>query len=131
MDLGYGKVMNIDEKTRLALQADMSLKACSIRLHAARLVTGMMQQEFAQAAGVKKTTYANMETGRSFPSREVMRYLYRAHRIDFNFILHGDFAQLPADVQQGLFDALPGAAYEWDRRENSSSSHTAARAKPQ
>jgi DNA-binding XRE family transcriptional regulator len=111
--------MDIQQKIESALQSDMSLRACAIRLHAARLVTDMQQQAFAEAAGVKKTTYNNMETGRSYPSREVMRYLFRGHRIDFNFILHGDFAQLPLDVQTELFANLPAASYEWDRRENS------------
>jgi hypothetical protein len=35
-----------------------------------------------------------------------MRYFFRSHRIDFNFLIHGEFAQLPADVQDRLFSAL-------------------------
>jgi transcriptional regulator with XRE-family HTH domain len=111
--------MDLDEKLRLARQGDMSLEACAIRLKAARLATGMMQKDFAAAAGFGKSTLANQEAGTTYPSREVMRYLYRAHRIDFNFILHGDFAQLPADVQAALFEQLPVAEREWDRKESS------------
>jgi DNA-binding XRE family transcriptional regulator len=123
--------MDINDKILATMQGDMSLMACAVRLHAARLVTGMQQQSFAEAAGIKKTTFNNMETGRSFPSREVMRYLYRGHRIDFNFILHGDFAQLPLDVQGALFQKLSAARYEWDRRENSGSNEVGSPAKQQ
>jgi DNA-binding XRE family transcriptional regulator len=123
--------MDINEKSAAALQGDMSLRACAIRLMAARLVTGFNQQDFAAASGVKKTTYNNMETGRAYPSRDVMRYLFRGHRIDFNFMLHGDFAQLPSDVQDQLFARLPAVMHEWDRRDNSGSSPAGMQAKLQ
>jgi len=48
-----------------------------------------------------------------------MRYFYRAHRIDFNFLLHGDFAQLPADVQARLFAALEALSNAPDQTEDS------------
>lgn len=131
MDQGYNKPMDINDKIALTRQGDMSLEACTIRLRAARLVTGMQQKEFAAAASVGKTAYNNMEAGLSFPSRDVMKYLYRGHRIDFNFILHGDFAQLPADVQAALFAQLPVAAREWDRREGSGPSRSASPGEPQ
>lgn len=79
-------------------------------------MAGAAQKDIAEAVGIKKTAYSNMETGRSFPSRTVMRWFYRLHRIDFNFLMHGDFAQLPGDVQDRLFPALATASSEWGRK---------------
>jgi transcriptional regulator with XRE-family HTH domain len=120
LDRGYGRAMQIDEKERLARRGDMGLEALAIRLRAARKVTGLNQKQFAEAVGVKNTVINNAEAGLTAPSQEVMRYLYRAHRIDFNFQLHGDFAQLPGDVQSAIFAHLEDATSEWDRRERSS-----------
>jgi transcriptional regulator with XRE-family HTH domain len=104
MDTTYINDMNIDQKESLAMRGDMGTEATRKRLIAARMVSGMrLQKEFAAACGVSQTTYNNMEKGLSFPSRDVMKYLYRAHRVDFNFIINGDFSQLPADVQDELF----------------------------
>jgi len=98
----------------------MGLEALAIRLRAARKYTGLNQKQFAEAAGTSNTVVNNAEAGITAPSREVMRYLYRAHRIDFNFQMNGDFAQLPGDVQEQLFAHLEDATNEWDRRERSS-----------
>lgn len=108
--------MLIDDKERLTRRGDMGLEACAIRLAAARKVSGASQQEVAEAAGVKKTAYSNMETARSFPTRPVMKFFHRGHRIDFNFLMHGDFAQLPGDVQNALFEALIAANDVWDQK---------------
>ncbi|MCU0909818.1 MAG: helix-turn-helix domain-containing protein [Rhodobacteraceae bacterium] len=117
MDLRYNAGMDIDARHHLARTGDISLKACAIRLSAARIVAGASQKDIAAAVGIRKTAYSNMEVGRSFPSRDVMRWFYRLHRIDFNFLIHGDFAQLPGDVQERLFSALAAASSEWDRRQ--------------
>ena len=108
--------MNLEEKERLARVGDMSLDAMAIRLRAARKVAGLSQKDFADAVGVKNTVINNAEAGSTAPSREVMRYLYRAHRIDFNFMINGDFAQLPGDVQAALFPALVEATNKWDQK---------------
>ena len=112
-------IMTIDIKEALAHTGRMDAASCAIRLRAARIVSGLEQQELARLCGVTKSALANAEAGSSFPSRDVMRYLYRAHRIDFNFMLNGDFAQLPGDVQDRLFPALEVAGREWDRKERS------------
>lgn len=113
--------MELERKERLARVNDMGLEACAIRLRAARSAAGYARQkDLAQAAEVSNTSLNNAEMGLTYPSREVMRLLYRAHRIDFNFLLNGDFAQLPGDVQGQLFPALEAAANEWDQRERSS-----------
>lgn len=113
--------MTLDEKERLARRNDMTMEACAIRLRAARIFAGFKQQrDAAVAMNMKPTTYNNMEKGLSFPSREVMRFFYRAHRIDFNFLINGDFAQLPSDVHEPLFQALADAESEWGRRSGSS-----------
>nr|WP_321509448.1 XRE family transcriptional regulator [uncultured Celeribacter sp.] len=97
--------MNIDNKEKLARTGDVSPDAIRDRLLAARKSIGMQQKDVAAEAGVKVTTFNSQET-RGAPSIQTMRYYYRQHRIDFNFILHGDFAQLPLDVQDRLFSAL-------------------------
>lgn len=108
--------MDIEQKERLARINDMGIEACAIRLRAARQATGLPQKDLAKAAGVSKSVLNNAEAGLTFPGRDVMRYLYRAHRIDFNFLMNGDFAQLPGDVQDALFPALEIAQSEWDRK---------------
>lgn len=111
--------MDIEEKERLARLNDMGLEALAIRLRAARLTTGLSQKDLAEKAGVSNTVLNNAEQGVTAPNTLVMRYLYRAHRIDFNFLLNGNFSQLPADVQDRLFVQLEVATSEWDRRERS------------
>lgn len=114
--------MNIEEKEHLALTGDMSQKACAIRLRAARRVAfpSVEAREFADAVGINKKSLSLMEKGQQFPNREVMKYLDRGHRIDFNFMMNGYFAQLPHDVQTALFDQLGRAHQDWgqDMRSN-------------
>jgi transcriptional regulator with XRE-family HTH domain len=97
--------MNIEQKEQLAKLGDISPEAVRKRLLAARNSIGMKQQDVASAVGLKKTTFNSQEM-RGAPSAATMRYYHRQHRIDFNFILHGDFAQLPLDVQEKLFAEL-------------------------
>lgn len=100
--------MDIDLKERLSRLGDISPEAVRTRLLAARNSIGMKQQDVANEVGLKKTTFNSQET-RGAPSAATMRYYHRQHRIDFNFILHGDFAQLPQDVQERLFSELSSA----------------------
>lgn len=112
--------MDLEYKIRLARVNDMGLVATAIRLRAAFLATGLQQHlDLAKASGVSKTVLSNAMAGSTYPNRSVMKYLYRAHRIDFNFIMNGDFAQLPGDVQERLFSSLEDATNEWDQREGS------------
>jgi len=97
--------MDIEEKERLARTKDISPEAIRARLVAARKSVSMQQIEVAEATNTKITTY-NAQEIRGAPSLSVMRYFYRNHRIDFNFLLHGDFVQLPLDVQEALFAQL-------------------------
>ena len=89
---------------------DASKEACAFRVKAAWKVvekaTGMNKTQFCQACGIRLTTFNNAEAALSYPSRSVMVYLHRNHRIDFNFLLHGDMLQLPADVQHALAEAM-------------------------
>lgn len=101
--------MDIELKERLAKLGDISPEAVRTRLLAARNSIGMKQQDVAGAVGLKKTTFNSQEM-RGAPSAATMRYYHRQHRIDFNFILHGDFAQLPLDVQERLFAQLSAPA---------------------
>ncbi len=111
--------MNIEEKERLARVRDMGLEASAIRILAARTMTGLSQKAVAEAVGTSNTVISNAENGETYPSRDLMRYYYRAHRLDFNFLINGDFSQLPGDVQAAIFPALEAATSEWDRKERS------------
>lgn len=109
--------MNSDQKERLAHKGDMGIVACAIRLKAARLAAGLAQTQLASALGLKRTTnISNMEKAHSFPNREIMSYFWREHRIDFNFMMVGHYAQLPGDVQERIFPALEVANNEWDQK---------------
>jgi hypothetical protein len=111
--------MDIDQKEKLAMTGDMGVEASAIRLLAARLTTGIgTQKAFAKECDVSVTAYNNMEKAHQFPNRPVMKYLYRGHRIDFNFLMNGNFSQLPQDVQDQIFEKLEFARSEWDRKEN-------------
>ena len=101
--------MTFEEKARLARHGDISDAAVSLRLTVARTLANPSQKAFADQLGINQKTYNSMEK-RGAPSREVMRELYRAHRIDFNFIIYGDFVQLPGDVQERIFRALAAHA---------------------
>jgi|GEM_PF-700773 len=122
--------MELDHKERIARLNDMGLEACAIRLRAARKVLGQQQKELAEACGVSKTTLNNAEAALTYPSREVLRHLYRAHRIDFNFMMNGNFSQLPGDVQVVLFPALEAAQSEWDQKTSSNPPERPHRASP-
>ena len=112
--------MDLEQKSRLAHVNDMGLAAAAIRLRAALLASGLKQHlDLARAAGVSKTVLSNTMAGLTYPNRDIMRYLYRGHRIDFNFLMNGDFSQLPGDVQDRLFAALEVANSEWDQKEGS------------
>lgn len=100
--------MNIDQKEALARHRLTSNEAIAIRLRAARSLAGGTQAEFAKEVGISPTTYNSQEM-KGRPSLEVLHHLYRNYRVDYNFILYGDFLQLPGDVQNALFDALPAA----------------------
>ena len=111
--------MDFLTKERLAMTRDSESKAAAIRLKAARLYTGLSQDDLGAMGGVKNAAISNIEKGRSFPGRPLMTYLFREHRIDFNFLIYGEFAQLPSDVQERLFPFLQSAHNEWDRVTNS------------
>jgi len=112
--------MTSEDKIRLAHTHDLGVSACAIRLRAARALTGLKQKELAEKLPWLSTTNLNnMENGTSFPNRQIMEYYYREHRVDFNFLIGGLYAQLPGDVQEQLFVALEAANSEWDRKQHS------------
>lgn len=98
--------MDYEDKRRLARTGDFSLSAAAVRLRAARAVAGISQEELGRHGGVKKAAMSNAEKGSAYANRATLAYLFREHRIDFNFMIHGDFVQLPGDIQDRLFDAL-------------------------
>ena len=121
------RAMGSTQKEQLSLHGTMALSAFAIRLRASRMVAEVDQKTVAESVGIQNTAYSNMERGISYPSRDVMKYFYRNHRIDFNFLMYGEFAQLPGDVQDRLFHALVDASNEWDRKERSNRNSTSSR----
>lgn len=97
------------EKERLAGTGRMDATASAARVRASRQVAGMNQGQLARILGITKSTVSGVENGASFPSREMMAFFMKEHRIDFNFLISGQFAQLPGDVQESLFPALSDA----------------------
>lgn len=107
--------MTFEEKEQLARTRDSSMEAASMRFRAARRAIGLSQEQFGAAIGKGKAAINNAEKARSFPSRDMMLFLHREHRIDFNFLIVGEYAQLPGDVQDRLFSALADLKNEADQ----------------
>ncbi|MCB5199045.1 helix-turn-helix domain-containing protein [Loktanella sp. TSTF-M6] len=110
--------MDIEEKEHLTGFRKNDDGWIARRLVAARTVAGFSQKAFAEHLGIKTTTYATQEK-RGRPDMSVLRYLYRNHGIDFNFMLNGDFHHLPPTLQTALFEALASLAPDYDLRTNS------------
>lgn len=100
---------SLDERERLSRHGDSSPEAISLRLKAALKVSQLSQKELATEIGRPLTT-VNSQIKAGSPSIDLMRYFYKGFRVDFNFLLHGDLAQLPGDVQLQLTNALAGIA---------------------
>ena len=90
--------LEIEQKCR---RGDTSPEAIHRRLVAARMMTGLTQKELAEKAGIKYTTFRSQEQSGS-PSVRLMAYFLSAFQVDFNFVLGGDPARLPADVLQAI-----------------------------
>ncbi|MFY0309656.1 helix-turn-helix domain-containing protein [Leisingera sp. D0M16] len=97
--------MDYLEIEKLCRRGDSSPEAIHKRLVAARLMTGLSQKEIAANAGIKYTTFRSQEQSGS-PSVRLMSYFLGAFQVDFNFILGGDPARLPADVLQEILKHL-------------------------
>ncbi|WP_323008965.1 helix-turn-helix transcriptional regulator [Paracoccus sp. (in: a-proteobacteria)] len=124
--------MESDKKQMLARTGDMGLEACAIRVKAARLSIGFTQLQMAEALGLSRSTnISNVEKGSQYPNREMMSWMFREHRIDFNFLMAGFYAQLPGDVQQRLFPALEVAGSEWEKIQGSGRSRSKQPRAPQ
>jgi DNA-binding XRE family transcriptional regulator len=105
-------------KEKLAMTRDGDQFAASVRLKAARIYSGLSQDELGAKVNITKATVSNIEKCRSYPSRALMTYFHREHRIDFNFMIHGDYAQLPSDVQDRLFPILEAVHSEMGPKPN-------------
>lgn len=116
--LGQSSPMDHDEKRRLSRIGCADKDSAAIRLRAARHVTGLSQEGLGKAGSVKKAAISNAEKGLAYPNRSVLLFLHREFRIDLNFMINGDFAQLPGDVQELLFDALSNLESEADQSQS-------------
>lgn len=110
--------MEESEKNALTLKHDESSQAAGVRLRAARFYVDLGQLELGKAAGVTKSAISNCERGDSYPSRKLMRYFYRNHRIDYNYFIDGEWIDLPGSVQEKLFPLLKTAHSELDQEEH-------------
>lgn len=97
--------MRPEEKERLTRHRDTSQEAISWRLRAALKAERVKQIDIAADLGSKATTI-NSQIAAGSPSVSLIAYLYKNFRIDFNFILFGDYAQLPRDVEERLLATL-------------------------
>ena len=97
--------MDYLEQERLARTGDTSPEAIHHRLVAARKMTGMTSKELASSAGLKYTTFISQEKSGS-PSVKLMTYYLKAFMVDYNFLLGGDPARLPADVREAILAEL-------------------------
>ncbi|EBA05985.1 helix-turn-helix transcriptional regulator [Sagittula stellata] len=109
--------MDFDQLEHVFMRGDTSPTAIRRRLIAARLAVGMQQQEVAKAVGISKQTYHYQEQ-RGAPSVKTGRYYYRAHGIDFNYLLNGDFQQLPGGISERLCEELSKLSSDADHKEN-------------
>ncbi|WP_109464386.1 helix-turn-helix domain-containing protein [Albibacillus kandeliae] len=98
------------------MTGDASKHACGARLTAARKAIHLSQEQLGEKIGISKAAISNVEKGRSYPGHNLLLYLHREHRIDFNFMMHGDYAQLPSDVQASLFEAFADGEFPADQR---------------
>tara|TARA_R110002012_G_scaffold105836_1_gene246922 strand:+ start:2705 stop:3043 length:339 start_codon:yes stop_codon:yes gene_type:complete len=102
---GVIRPMDYLEQERLARTGDTSPEAIHHRLVAARKMTGMTSKELASSAGLKYTTFISQEKSGS-PSVKLMTYYLKAFMVDYNFLLGGDPARLPADVREAILAEL-------------------------
>lgn len=98
--------MDMIEKRFYALEGRVDKEAAGIRATACRLLAGLTQKELGEKIGRKYQAVSNMEKGLAFPPWDLMAYLQHEHRVDSSFIVGGKYDQLPADVQDRLFDKL-------------------------
>ena len=62
-------------------------------------------KQLAASAGIKYTTFISQEKAGS-PSVKLMTFYLKAFMVDYNFILGGDPARLPADVREAILAEL-------------------------
>lgn len=97
--------MDYIEQEKLTRAGDTSPVAIHHRLVATRKMTGMTSKQLAASAGIKYTTFISQEKAGS-PSVKLMTFYLKAFMVDYNFILGGDPARLPADVREAILAEL-------------------------
>lgn len=111
--------MDADQKDTLAMTRNSSAIACGRRLRVGREVAELTQKQLAEATGKTKASISNAENGLSFPGRDAQLHLHRNYGIDFNFLVVGEYVQLPSPLQDLLFERLSLLASELDQERNS------------
>jgi transcriptional regulator with XRE-family HTH domain len=77
---------------------DRPFREIGNRLKAFRLTTGLSQKEFAEAAGIRDTTYNQYERGLSQPKVENARALRETYGLSLDWIYEGDTKAMPHHV---------------------------------
>tara|TARA_R100000789_G_scaffold1441_1_gene4583 strand:- start:178 stop:516 length:339 start_codon:yes stop_codon:yes gene_type:complete len=102
---GVIRPMDYIKQEKLTRAGDTSPEAIHHRLVATRKMTGMTSKQLAASAGIKYTTFISQEKAGS-PSVKLMTFYLKAFMVDYNFILGGDPARLPADVREAILAEL-------------------------
>jgi transcriptional regulator with XRE-family HTH domain len=108
--------MDYRQLEQLALPGDISKEAVGLRMAAGLKVANLKQAELARAINRTQGAIGNAVAGSNYPSIDALQELYRLTRVDFNFFLVGQTAQLPADVQARLLYALEAVHREREQR---------------
>jgi transcriptional regulator with XRE-family HTH domain len=77
---------------------DRPFREIGNRLKAFRLTTGLSQKDFAEAAGIRDTTYNQYERGLSQPKVENARALRETYGLSLDWIYDGDTKAMPHHV---------------------------------
>lgn len=98
--------MDTDIKKKLAHFGDTDAVSSGQRVKGARQTAKLSQAALGEKLNVSKQAISNVESGVSFPTRDLMIYFSEEHGIDPSFILLGHYRTLGGDIQSVLFEKL-------------------------
>ncbi len=91
--------MILGEDFSTKMQTGRATKAAtSRRIKFVRLVLGITQERMAEVIGTSTSNYQHIERGHTFPQPPQVDRLLLNYGIDHNFIYHGDWSRVPADI---------------------------------
>ncbi len=90
------------DDSEIDIYGDRSPDGIAARLEISRMVLGFTQQEFANAAGIKRANYSHAETGRYRPSVSVAAKLCDTYLLTLDWIYLSDTGALPARLADAI-----------------------------